>query len=145
MKIWTYALFLFFICTAALGQKWESNFDTALSKAVTEDKPLILVFSGSDWCAPCIKLDRSIWQSEEFKNHAAQNYVLYKADFPRKKKNLLPPEILGRNKELAATFNSKGYFPLVLVLDENSNILGTTGYKRYGPKKYIELLDSFLK
>ncbi|MEM1258597.1 MAG: thioredoxin family protein [Bacteroidota bacterium] len=145
MKAWWYTFFLSLVCSTMLGQKWESNFDTALTKAAQEDKPLVLVFSGSDWCAPCIKLNRTIWQSEEFKKYAAQYYVLYKADFPRKKKNLLPPETLGKNKELAAAFNSKGYFPLVLVLDKNSNILGTTGYQKYGPKEYIQLLDSFLK
>lgn len=144
MKNWLFCIVIV-LPLLCFSQYWEPDFDTALSKATQEDKPLILVFSGSDWCAPCIKLDRTVWQSDEFKKHAAQNYVLYKADFPRKKKNLLPTEILGKNKELAAEFNSKGYFPLVLVLDEKTNILGTTGYKKYGPKKYIQLLDSFLK
>ncbi len=144
MKNWVLCV-VFLVPLWGFSQGWESNFDVALSKAAKEDKPLVLVFSGSDWCAPCIKLDRTIWQSDVFRDYATQNYVLYKADFPRKKKNQLHPEILGKNKELAAEFNSKGYFPLVLVLDENSNVLGTTGYKKYGPKKYIQLLDSFLK
>ena len=144
MKNWPLCILLL-LPVLVIPQDWEPDFDTACSKAAQEDKPLILVFSGSDWCAPCIKLDRNIWQSETFKNHAAHNYVLYKADFPKKKKNQLPPKVLGKNKELAARFNSKGYFPLVLVLDKNSNILGTAGYERFGPKKYIQLLDSFLK
>lgn len=144
MKKWPlYVLWL--LPLFGFSQEWEADFDVAQSKASQEGKPLVLVFSGSDWCAPCIKLDRNIWQSEQFKRHAAQNYVLYKADFPKKKKNQLAPEILGKNKELAAKFNTKGHFPLVLVLDGDSNILGTTGYKKYGPKKYVELLDSFLK
>lgn len=144
MKNWPFCVLLL-LPIFGISQGWEPDFDIALSKAAQENKSLILVFSGSDWCAPCIKLDRNIWQSEAFKNHAAQNYVLYKADFPKKKKNQLPHEVLGKNKELAVRFNSKGYFPLVLVLDKNSNILGTAGYERFGPKKYIQLLDSFLK
>jgi hypothetical protein len=44
------------------------------------------VFSGSDWCAPCIKLDKSIWQSTEFKEYAASNLILERADFPKKNK-----------------------------------------------------------
>ena len=48
-----------------------------------------MVFSGSDWCAPCIKLDKAVWQSEEFKKEAETNWVIYKADFPKKKANQL--------------------------------------------------------
>ena len=65
--------------------------------------------------------------------------------FPERKKKQISPEILGKNKELAARFNTKGYFPLVLVLDKNSNVLGITGYQRFGPEKYVQLLDSFLR
>jgi hypothetical protein len=46
------------------------------------------VFSGSDWCAPCIKLDKSIWQSTEFKEYAASNLILERADFPKKNKTI---------------------------------------------------------
>ena len=112
----------------------------------TEEWPFaLLYFTGSDWCAPCIRFKRNILDSEDFKDYANSHFVLYNADFPRKKKNLLPPEILGKNKELAAIFNPKGYFPLVLVLDKYSNVLGTVGYKKHRPKAYIQLLDSFLK
>lgn len=144
MKKWSFhsILLLPLLC---LSQDWQDDFNTALAKSAQEDKPLVLVFSGSDWCAPCIKLDRTIWQSEEFKDHAAQNYVLYKADFPRKKKNRLSSLTLDKNKELAERYNPKGYFPLVMVLDKDANVLGTSGYERLGPKKYIQLLDSFLK
>ena len=127
------------------SQNWEPDFDEALVKAAEQDKHMLLVFSGSDWCAPCIKLNRTIWQSEEFKRYANQKFVLYKADFPRKKKNKLPLSVSGKNKELAAKYNSKGFFPLVLVLDKDSKILGTTGYQKVSPTKYIQLLDGFLK
>lgn len=131
-----------FLCAS---QEWVANFDAAQEMAKEEQKPLLLVFSGSDWCAPCIRLDREIWQSDAFKEHAAENYILYKADFPRKKKNKLPSDILSANKKLAERYNTKGYFPLVLLLDQDSNVIGTTGYKRVTPKKYIELLDAFLQ
>jgi thioredoxin-related protein len=126
-------------------QNWQPDFDAALAQAVEQNKPLILVFSGSDWCAPCIKLNKSIWQSEVFKAHASENYILYKADFPKRKKNQLSPEILGKNKELAARYNPRGYFPMVLVLDDQAHVLGEMGYERVGPKKYIQLLESFLQ
>ncbi|MGD1945125.1 MAG: thioredoxin family protein [Croceivirga sp.] len=139
-------LFLVFLFSiAGNAQDWQTNFDSALAEALAENKPLLLVFSGSDWCAPCIKLDRSIWQSEEFQTHSEKNYVLYKADFPRKKKNQLDKSISIQNNALAERYNPKGYLPLVLILNENGEVLGKTGFQNIPPSAYIDLLDSFDK
>ncbi len=128
------------------AQQWQNSFDDTLTKAADEDKPIVLVFSGSDWCAPCIRLKRHIFDSEEFKSYAAEHYVMYDADFPRKKKNQLPQEKLNVNKSLAEKYNPKGYFPLVVVMDKNQNVLGTTGFvARTSPEKYIKTLNKFLK
>lgn len=129
----------------ASAQNWEATYSDALSASVEEDKPIILVFAGSDWCAPCIKLDRSIWKSEQFIDYSMENYVLYKADFPRKKSNQLPPEIAHQNSELAKTYNPNGFFPFVVVMNSEQDVLGTTGYKKITPDAYISLLNSFIK
>ena len=140
------ALILFVLLCAAQGltaQEWTSSYEEALQQAKTQDKPLILVFSGSDWCAPCKRLEREVWQSETFKQYAQDHYVLYKADFPRKKKNQLPLERRNANKSLIERFNTKGFFPLVVVMDGSENVLGKTSYQRMKPDKYIKLLNSY--
>lgn len=127
------------------AQEWQSSFDQAVDLANKENKPIILVFSGSDWCAPCIRLEKKIWQSEEFKLYASEHYVLYKADFPRKKKNELPLELSETNAALAQKFNPKGHFPLVVVLDKDQSVLGKTGFNvKASPKKYISILNGFI-
>lgn len=136
---------ILFLPFCVLAQDWQPDYDKALLKAKNENKPLLLVFAGSDWCAPCIRLDKEIWQTKEFNNYAKDNYVLYKADFPRKKVNQLLKDKAARNEKLAEKFNPKGYFPLVVVLDKNETVLGTTGHKRKEPKSYIRLLNSFIK
>ena len=137
----------FCIITAILhSQEWQHSFGDAVGQAQNEDKPIVLVFSGSDWCAPCIRLKRNILDSEEFKSYASSNYVLYNADFPRKKKNQLPEEKSSVNKTLAEKYNPKGYFPLVVVLDKNETVLGKTGFNvKASPKKYIATLNGFVK
>ena len=72
------------------AQEWQTDFETAKQISSEENRPIVLVFQGSDWCAPCIKLDREIWSSEEFKAYAKDHFVMLQADFPRKKKNSLP-------------------------------------------------------
>lgn len=125
-----------------LAQNWQTDFAAASSKANSEQKNILLVFSGSDWCAPCIKLDKKIWSTPIFKKAAAKNWVLYRADFPKKKKNKLKAEVLNQNKTLAEKYNSKGYFPLVVVLRPNGTVVGTTGFNDMDVESYIEHLKS---
>lgn len=106
---------------------------------------MILVFSGSDWCAPCIKLDQQIFQSDAFINYSDANVVLVKADFPRKKQNALSEELQTQNMGLAEKYNKNGFFPLVLVLNESGKVLGEMGYEKIEPQAYIDKLKSFVK
>ncbi|QLG46234.1 thioredoxin family protein [Costertonia aggregata] len=128
-----------------LGQDWENSYSDALTTSRESDKPIVLVFSGSDWCAPCIKLDQEIWRSQDFLEYSKDNYVLYRADFPRKKKNTIAENLKRANAKLAESYNPKGFFPLVVVLDKNEKVLGKTGYKKLNPNEYIALLNSFVE
>ena len=138
-------LMFLFVVSLGYSQDWKTNLDLVKKEAISQNKPILLVFSGSDWCAPCIKLDKSIWQSAEFKEYAATNLVLERADFPKKKQNQLDPDIKKQNESLADIYNKDGIFPLVVVLDSNGKVLGKTSYKNVSPKEYIELLNSFIK
>lgn len=137
-------LFLMAGISGLWAQEWQPDYATALAKASDTGRPLILVFSGSDWCAPCIKLDREVWQSEAFIAYAKEHYVMYRADFPRKKANKLPEAQARANGELAEKFNPQGYFPLVVVLNGQEKTLGKTGYEKGGAENYIALLNGFL-
>lgn len=127
------------------AQNWQTDINAAKKIALTENKTIILVFQGSDWCAPCIKLDREIWSTETFKSYAKTNFVMLQADFPRKKKNALSSKIAKANAKLAETYNSNGIFPFVVVLDSKGNVLGKTGYKKVTPEAYIKTLITFIK
>lgn len=127
------------------GQQWEANFDDALQKSKTKNVTLILVFAGSDWCAPCIRLDKEIWQSADFKSYAKNNAILYKADFPRKRQNRLSPELSKQNGVLAERYNPNGFFPLVVALNGDGKVLGSTGYEKMTPNQYIKKLKGFIK
>lgn len=146
MKIKILVTFLLLSCTTMIyAQTWETNLDVVKSKAEQEGKDIILVFSGSDWCIPCMKLEREIWESADFKIYSKEHFILLRADFPKKKADALPKEQQERNDKLAEMYNKQGLFPLVLVLNKQGKVLGTTGYKNMSPKEYIALLASFEK
>ncbi|HIB48931.1 MAG TPA: thioredoxin family protein [Flavobacteriaceae bacterium] len=145
MKELVILLILFFTALPSLvAQEWQTNFEDALEIASEENKPIILVFQGSDWCAPCIKLDREIWSSEVFKKYAADHYVMLQANFPRKKMNALSETQTKANAKLAETYNKQGFFPHVVILDSKGNVLGETGYKKTTPEKYINVLNTYI-
>lgn len=143
MKKFVLILFVVFIGLSVKAQSWETNFEVAKQKATEESRNIVLVFSGSDWCIPCMKLEKEIWESSEFIKDSNKHFVLLRADFPKKKNNQLSKEQQLANDHLAEIYNKQGLFPMVAVLDKNGKVLGTTGYKHVSPAEYIAMLHSF--
>jgi thioredoxin-related protein len=139
----TLSILLIFTLITVNAQEWLTDLNEAQKIAAEKNQHIILVFQGSDWCAPCIKLNTEIWSTPEFINYSKDHYVMLKADFPRKSKNKLTNEQQEKNNKLAEKYNIQGYFPYVVVLDKSGKILGSTGYKKVSPTEYIEILNSF--
>lgn len=133
------------VSVSTYAQEWQTDFAKAKEIASSENKPIVLVFQGSDWCAPCIKLDREVWSTESFKKYAEDHYVMLQADFPRKKKNALSEAQTKANAVLAETYNKNGIFPFVVVLNSKGEVLGETSYKKTTPENYIKELNAFTK
>ena len=120
----------------------QTDFHTAKEIASKENRPIVLVFQGSDWCAPCIKLDKQVFSTETFQRYAKDHFVMLIADFPKKKKNALSQEQQLKNNALAEKYNQRGIFPLVVVLNQDGDVLGETGYIKADASTYILHLES---
>ena len=128
---------LFFVNTDA-STTWLNNLDSARARAKAEHKYILLNFSGSDWCIPCMKLEQDIFNSDEFSNYAKDNLILINADFPRKSKNQLSKQQQKINDALADKYNQQGSFPFTLLLDADGNkIKAWDGYYKYGPGNFV--------
>lgn len=125
------------------AQKWNHDFEDSKKIAQQENKKILLVFKGSDWCAPCMKLDQKIFTSEYFISNYNKDFVLLEADFPRKKKNSLSKAQQKANNKLASAYNQNGHFPLVVVLNSDGSVLGKTGYNKLNPTEYLNSLIAF--
>ncbi len=133
---------ILFVSTIGFAQDWQTDLEAAKKLATDQDKNIIIVFSGSDWCAPCIKLDKNIWQSDAFKNQSANDWILLKADFPRKKANELSKDQTAHNRKLAEKYNIEGSFPLVVLVDKNGKVHGKMGFKNVSPEEYIKMIHA---
>jgi thioredoxin-related protein len=118
-------LITLFLLLTVLPIHWESDFSNAKKIAKEKNELILLNFSGSDWCGPCILLRRDYFESQVFSDMANENLVMVNADFPRKKKNIGTPEQVKRNEGLAEIYNKEGSFPFTLLLDSNGKVLKT--------------------
>jgi thioredoxin-related protein len=128
-----------FFTTVFAPTPWLNNLNKAEQLAKTENKLILLNFSGSDWCIPCIKLRNDIFNSDAFTQYAKDKLVLVNADFPRNKKNELSKEQQKENDALAAKYNPEGRFPFTILLDSNGNKLKVwDGYYSNGPDNFVD-------
>lgn len=140
MKILT--IVFFFLISSPVS--WLSDFSKAQAEAQQSHKLILINFSGSDWCGPCIRLRKEILESSVFENYAADHLLLVRADFPRQKKNQLSKDQVKLNEALADKYNAEGKFPFTLLVDEQGKVLKQwDGYPDETPEKFIEQINQF--
>jgi thioredoxin-related protein len=106
-----------------LPGQWHANMQEAKELAQKEHRHILLNFSGSDWCGPCILLRKEVFDDPDFLSFSDSTLVLVNADFPRMKKNQLTKQQQEQNDHLADQYNSQGKFPLTLLLNADGRIL----------------------
>jgi len=127
---------------SGLAQKPDEVKD-AFERARLEQKAILLIFSGSDWCLPCIRFEKKILSDSDFIRFAGRELVLLKADFPQRKK--LSKEMIAQNDRLAEQFNPNGVFPLLLLVKEDKTVLTSIEFNDQSPQEFIDLLKSRLR
>jgi len=132
--------------TTSKDLNWGADFEAAKVEAASNDHTILIVFSGSDWCKPCIQLHKELFETETFSTYAKEHLTLVKADFPYRKKNRLSKEQTAHNEQLASTYNPDGEFPLAVFTDAQGNVLGSFGFdKGKQPEDYISEFKKYLK
>ena len=114
-----------FIQSFSFGQ---TTISEAQDKAVNDNKKILLVFTGSDWCKPCIQLKKDILNTDSFEKFSRTKLVQLDVDFPYKSKNKLSKEQTEHNESLADSYNKSGDFPKMVLIDANLNYVKTIKY-----------------
>jgi protein disulfide-isomerase len=151
MKKIIIALLLFAGSFAAEAQElvWETNVTKAIEVSNKTKKPLLLFFTGSDWCGWCIRLQKEVLKTPEFAIWAKENVVLVELDYPRKSPQT--DAIKKQNNELQMAFGIQG-FPTIILANGitkdgkvNFEGIGSTGYVAGGPVAWLAVANGFLK
>lgn len=129
--------------TALAEANWGTDLNAALAQAKKEKKLVLLDFTGSDWCGPCMKLKKEVFDSKEFADYAAKNLVLVEVDFPRNKKQ--SAELVKANEALQEKYKPKG-FPTILLLNaDGKEVSRTVGNVLPGTKDWIAKFEEAKK
>ena len=136
-------LAIYMMMIFSTGVTWLGDFNTAKKEAGQEHKLILINFSGSDWCGPCIRLRKEILESQVFENYATGHLILVRADFPRQKKNQLSKEQTKLNEALADKYNADGKFPFTLLVDETGKILKSwDGFPGVSPDEFVSQINT---
>ena len=124
--------------------QWLESYEEAVQLSKQTGKPILADFTGSNWCSFCIKLKKEVFETPSFKKWAAENVVLLELDYPRP--NLQPDWIKKQNNELKNRYSReiKGY-PTVLILNSQGDVLGSQGYLRGGPDRWISVANNTIQ
>ena len=123
---------------------WQGDLKNAEDLAAKENKLILVNFSGSDWCIPCIRLRKEILESSVFEDYAKDHLELVRADFPRQKKNQPDAAQIKRNEALADKYNPDGAFPLTLLIDKDGKVLKKwDGFPNESADKFVAEISQF--
>jgi len=127
---------------------WQTDMNKAIAMSNKTKKPMLLFFTGSDWCGWCIRLQNEVLKTPEFAAWAKKNVVLVELDYPRRTPQL--PEIQKQNAELQQGFGIQG-FPTIWFVSATTNEgkvnftpIDKTGYVAGGPAAWLAVADGIL-
>jgi len=127
------------VCEAQIIKDPNKAFDQAKKTS----KKVMLVFSGSDWCIPCIQFNKTILSDSTFLRFAEDNLVLLEADFPQHKRIAAP--LRSQYDSLAAAFNPEGAFPHVVLLSPEKKLMTAVPVRQQSSSEFIAILKQLLK
>ena len=114
---------------------------TALNQARSENKMVLLDFTGSDWCGWCIKFDKDVLSTDKFAGYAKSKLVLVRLDFPHHKEQ--DAALKQANEQLSKRFGVDGFPTFVLLNSAGKELWRQVGYAEGGPDAFIAELDRF--
>lgn len=135
--------FCLFACTLFFGTylsadiQWQTDYQAALSQSKATNKPILLFFTGSDWCTWCHRLEDEVLKTSTFANALGNKMIFVTLDFPKRPQS--DAKLKAQNQALQQKFSIQGY-PTVIVIDGNEKVLTRTGYEAGGADNYVNSL-----
>jgi thioredoxin-related protein len=132
-----------FITAHAADVTWLTDLPKAEAQAKSENKLVLMDFTGSDWCSWCMKLDKDTFSKPEFADYAQKNLVLVQLDYPQHKEQ--SDALKAANAALVQKYNIQGYPTLIALKPDGTVVWTQVGYLEGGPQALIDQLNEAKK
>ena len=117
--------------------KWVTSFDEAVEQSQATGRPIMLVFTGSDWCTWCHRLSDEVFMTHQFARWSTENVIKVEVDFPQSHE--LPAELQTQNQNLKEQFGKHvSSYPTVVFVTADGQYIGKTGYVAGGAQSWIQ-------
>ena len=119
-----------------------NTYHSAMQMSRQTGRPVMLVFSGSDWCSWCRRLESEVLRTQQFSTWAEANVLAVYVDFPQG--HMLPTALAQQNEQLKQRFSAHvQYYPTVLFVNANQQVIGKMGFVEGGPDDWIQQAQAF--
>ena len=128
-RLFCFLIVFSFVATIASGSEWQTDYEQALATAKAARKFVLLDFTGSDWCGPCIELRKKVFSRPEFAAYAEKNLILMEVDYPQRKKQ--SAELKRQNEKLSRQYgiDEKGFPTVILLGPDGKMVREFSGYQ----------------
>jgi len=135
-KICAFFLLLCF-SASAFAIEWKTDYTQAVQQAKQQSKPVFLFFTGKGWCSYCSKLENEVLNTSDFQNAVGDKFIFVEIDYQH-------GSVSPKTKQLLDQYRITG-FPSVVILNSQGKVIGQTGYKPGGGKKYADMVLQMVK
>jgi len=129
------------LSVAVSAETWMTSWDEAAKESAKTGKPILMDFTGSDWCIWCQRLKKEVFDTPEFAAWATRHVVLLELDFPRGSPQ--SEALKKQNSDLQQKYNVQG-FPSVIFVDAKGEVRGEYGYDAGGPAVWLKNAEAKL-
>jgi len=140
-RFFCFSIAFILIAANVSGSEWQTDYEQALAAAKAGNKCVLLDFTGSDWCGPCIQMNKVVFSKAAFLTYAEKNLILVEVDYPQHKK--LPEKVTKQNERLMHEYGiDNSGFPTVILLNPDGKNLGQLeGYAGERPADIIAWVE----
>ena len=125
---------------AANARGWTTNLESALASAKQNKKFVMVQFTGSDWCPPCIMMQKAVFSKSSFTRLVPKKFILVKIDIPRSNKAMSL-----ENGKVMKNYNVTGV-PTILLFGDDGKEFSRFGASQYPTVEgFIDKLSEELK
>lgn len=120
---------------------WHDSLETAVSAAHSSGKPILAIFTGSDWCPHCKTLEANVLETRTFRDWAADNVVLLEIDMPQQG---ISREVRVARSRVCHTYGIRSFPSVVLMAQDGGKVFSESGYSGQSAPLWIDMVARHL-